>query len=86
MDYLLMILLAFVIGYMFKNMCRKRVEGYGECTHTLKGCASAACQGIGHDDQCDDWQNHLRDKPLKCKQGMTYHNYGARAGDPYECL
>lgn len=27
MDDLLMILLAFVIGYMFKNMCVKRVEG-----------------------------------------------------------
>lgn len=85
MEDLLMILLAFVIGYMFNNMCAKRVEGWGECKNTFAGCASAACEGPGHADQCDDWQTGFRNKPLTCKQGITYRETKGRFGDPYEC-
>ena len=85
MDNLLMILLGFVIVYMILNMCGKRVEGWGECTSTASGCASEACEGIGHGDQCDDWQNYFRDEPLACKSGISYINTGGREGNPYEC-
>ena len=85
MDNWLMILLAFVIGYLFKNMCGKRVEGYGECTSFPHSCAAEACEGPGHDDQCNDWQQFLRDKKLTCQPGLLYMNNDGRVGDPYEC-
>ncbi len=85
MDNLLMILLGFVIVYMFKNMCGKRVEGWGECKSTIGGCASEACEGPSHGDQCDDGWDFLRDEPLTCQLGISYHNTGGRAGNPYEC-
>ena len=72
MDNWLMILLAFLIGYMFKNMCGKRVEGYGECRHSLLGCAGEHCQ---NDDDCLDNYNSgwlfKRDKPLECRMGIN---------------
>jgi len=85
MDNLLMILLGFVIVYMFLNMCGKRVEGWGECKSSLSGCASEACEGMGHDDQCDDWQTVFRGSPLTCQFGISYHNSKGRTGNPYEC-
>ena len=71
MDNWLMILLAFVIGYMFKNMCGKRVEGYGECRDWITGCAGEHCET---DADCQDrWNSGFfsRDRPLECRMGIN---------------
>ena len=82
---LLMIVLAFVVGYMasgmMKSMCGGGlVEGYGECRTSWTGCGGSACRTA--DDCVDRWNSGVfsRDNPLACrgggdgKDGMCVHH------------
>lgn len=80
MDNLLMILLGFVIVYMFKNMCGKRVEGWGTACGDF-WCDGASCNTLGSTEECRD---HSIDD-LTCQLGISYHNTGGRAGNRLEC-
>jgi len=71
---LLMIVLAFVVGYMasgmMKQMCGGRlVEGYGECETSVSGCSGSPCRTAA--DCVDRWNSGFfsRDHPLACRGG-----------------
>ena len=78
---LLMIVLAFVVGYMardmMKSICGQRiVEGYGTCTGSEDDwtdpfdCATFTCRKDSH---CDDWM-HTGDDHLKCRKKKPPHD------------
>ena len=73
-----MIVLAFVLGYMardmMKSICGQRiVEGYGECIEDYEynpvlTCSGATCTGNPYCEDGYNWIRGLTNDELKCKE------------------